>query len=217
MTPNPGSKGSTWGTARLLQRWHAHSAALASSPGATGATAVPSTATRVTTAGAGPRKSHQLCPAPQHCPAQPVWGRTDHGHEPRAPAPPAASPAVPPCRGAAGTRAWPWSKTVPLILSMLHPRLGLTLTLPMLNSLWQSGGVTAPKIEMCSQLLHLVQEKYSIPCLESSLLLITIENAACFETNCILCRLECRLFLLVYYASHVLVYRKSVYLKDVFF
>lgn len=70
--------------------------------------------------------------------------------------------------------AWPWGKTVPLILSMLHPRLDLTLTLPMVNFLWQSGGVTAPKIEMCSQLLHSVQEKYSIPCLESFLLLIIV-------------------------------------------
>lgn len=57
---------------------------------------------------------------------------------------------------------------------MLHPRLDLTLTLPLLNSLWQSGGVTAPKIEMCSQLLHSVQEKYSTPCLESFLLLIIV-------------------------------------------
>lgn len=66
---------------------------------------------------------------------------------------------------------------------------------------------------MCPQLLDSVQEKYSIPCLESFLLLIIIENAACFETNSILCRLECRLFLLVYYASSVLVYRKAVYFK----
>lgn len=83
----------------------------------------------------------------------------------------------------------------------------------MLTVSGSAGGFTAPKIEMCPQLLNSVQEKYSIPCLESFLLLIIIENAACFETNSILCRLECRLFLLVYYASSVLVYRKAVYFK----
>lgn len=37
-----------------------------------------------------------------------------------------------------------------------------------------AGDFSAPKIEMCSQLLSLVQEKFSIPRLESFLLLIMI-------------------------------------------
>lgn len=84
------------------------------------------------------------------------------------------------------------------------------------RSVWQHRDFAAPKTEISSQLLSPVQEKYSILCLENFLLLIIMENAACFETNSILCRLECRLFLLVYYASHVLVYRKAVHLKCIF-
>lgn len=73
--------------------------------------------------------------------------------------------------GQAGTRAKGcWSKTIWLILccavSQAAFELDLAVTLLMLTISGSAGDFTAPKIEMCSQLLNPVQEKYSIPCLE---------------------------------------------------
>lgn len=69
-----------------------------------------------------------------------------------------------------------WRETLrvilPCALSRAEAKLHLTVTPLAFTVSGSVGDFTAPKIEMCSQLLDSVQEKYSIPCLESFLLLI---------------------------------------------
>lgn len=169
-----------------------------------------------------------LPPSPVQQPCCPRRAGAHEGHVPgwASASPPCAGwePAVPPHRATGtlqgergpephGARAKPTGEFRAVLQGRPCPRLDLALTPLTLTASGSAGDFTAPKIEMSSQLPSSVQEKYSIPCLESFLLLIIIENAACFETNSILCRLECRLFLLVYYASSILVYRKAAYLK----
>lgn len=65
-------------------------------------------------------------------------------------------------------------RSLPRISCQAESQLCLTMTPLTLALSGNAGDFSAPKIEMCSQLLSLVQEKFSIPCLESFLLLIII-------------------------------------------